>query len=136
MNPRTAAVGVALLLALITGATGYVLGSRARPVEAQGGQYLRRLTDELELRADQITRIDDVLSEADADIERLLEGIPLRVVNLVVREQGLIVPPGNPASSSTSRAGWPAGRSKTATTSPCSAPWRRPAGTGRWKNRT
>lgn len=30
------------------------------------------------------------------DIERLLEGVPLVTVNLVVREQGLIVPPGNP----------------------------------------
>ncbi len=73
MNPRTATVGVAVLLALITGATGYVLGSRSRPAEAQGGQYLRRLAEELELRTDQITRIDEVLSEADTDIERLLE---------------------------------------------------------------
>ncbi len=30
------------------------------------------------------------------DIERILEGVPVVVVNLVVREQGLIVPPGNP----------------------------------------
>lgn len=30
------------------------------------------------------------------DIERLLEGVPVVTVNLVVREQGLIVPPGNP----------------------------------------
>lgn len=30
------------------------------------------------------------------DIERLLEGVPVVIVNLVVREQGLIVPPGNP----------------------------------------
>ncbi len=30
------------------------------------------------------------------DIERLLEGVPVVIVNLVVREQGLIVAPGNP----------------------------------------
>ncbi|MDG2308490.1 MAG: molybdopterin biosynthesis protein [Candidatus Binatia bacterium] len=30
------------------------------------------------------------------DIERLLEDVPVVTVNLVVREQGLIVPPGNP----------------------------------------
>lgn len=30
------------------------------------------------------------------DVERLLEGVPVVIVNLVVREQGWIVPPGNP----------------------------------------
>ena len=73
MNNRAATVGLALVLALLTGALGYVLGSRTQPEAVEGGRYLRSLTEDLELRADQITRIDEVLSEADADIERLLE---------------------------------------------------------------
>lgn len=35
------------------------------------------------------------------DVERLLEGVPVVTVNLVVREQGLIVPPGNPLGLTT-----------------------------------
>ncbi len=67
-------LGAVLLLCVLSAGLGYVLGGRASvATPAPTGHYLRQLSERLELSADQVERIDQLLTSSDADVRQLLE---------------------------------------------------------------
>lgn len=73
MNRSGRTLGIALLLCALCAALGYVAGQRAGATESVGGGHLTLLIEELDLRSDQIERIDQLLSEHDAEVGLLVE---------------------------------------------------------------
>jgi hypothetical protein len=73
VNRAGRTLGIVLMLCGLCAALGYVVGQRNSATEPEGGQHLPRLIEELDLRADQIERIDQLLMSHDAEVGLLVE---------------------------------------------------------------
>ena len=73
MNRSGPTLGIVLVLCALSAALGYVAGQRGAATQSPGGQHLPRLIEQLDLRADQIERIDQLLTTHDAEVGLLVE---------------------------------------------------------------
>lgn len=73
MNRSGPTLGVVAVLCGLCVALGFVIGQRGSTPQPVGGQHLPRLIEQLDLRADQIERIDQLLTMHDAEVGLLVE---------------------------------------------------------------